>query len=116
MSIEIIGCPTLREPNGLAMSSRNMRLSEDGKQKAGDIYPVLDFIRTHRMKATPEDILAQAKDKIVSKGYWDLEYLELRNAHDLSEIDLQQWQEGVDYVALYAGWLEGVRLIDNLSL
>lgn len=116
MSIEIIGCPTLRESNGLAMSSRNMRLSEDGKQKAGDIYHVLEFIQKHRAVDTPERVLAQAKEMIVSKGYWDLEYLELRNAHDLSEIDKQQWQEGIDYVALYAGWIEGVRLIDNLSL
>lgn len=116
MSIEIKGCPTLRESNGLAMSSRNMRLSEIGKQKAGDIYHVLEFIQKHRAVDTPERVLAQAKEMIVSKNYWDLEYLELCNAHDLSEIDMQRWQEGIDYVALYAGWIEGVRLIDNLSL
>lgn len=116
MSIEIIGCPTLREANELAMSSRNTRLSEDGKQKAGDIYQVLEFIQKNRGKDNPERVLAQAKEMIVSKGYWDLEYLELRHAHDLSEIDMEQWQEDIDYVALYAGWLEGVRLIDNLSL
>jgi pantoate--beta-alanine ligase len=116
MPIKIVSCPTLREPNGLAMSSRNMRLSEDGKQKAGDIYQVLDFIQKHRAIDTPEIVLAKAKDMIASKDYWDLEYLELRHAKDLSEIDLKHWQEGVDYVALYAGWLEGVRLIDNLCL
>jgi pantoate--beta-alanine ligase len=113
MPIEIVGCPTLREANGLAMSSRNMRLSEDGKQKAGDIYQVLEFIKNHRAIDSPERVLAQAKEMIVSKGYWDLEYLELRYAHDLSEIDMEQWQEGVNYVALFAGWLEEVRLIDN---
>ncbi|MCE2962595.1 MAG: pantoate--beta-alanine ligase [Chitinophagales bacterium] len=116
MQIEIIGCPTLRETNGLAMSSRNMRLSEDGKQKASDIYQVLVYIKKHRTKDNPERVLAQAKEMIASKGYWNLEYLELRHAHDLSEIDMEQWQEGVNYVALYAGWLEGVRLIDNMSL
>jgi pantoate--beta-alanine ligase len=116
MPIEIVGCPTLREVNGLAMSSRNMRLSEDGKQKAGDIYQVLEFIQKHRTIDSPESVLDQAKEMIVSKGYWELEYLELRHAHDLSEIDMEQWQEGVNYVALFAGWLEGVRLIDNLSL
>ena len=116
MPIKIIGCPTLREPNGLAMSSRNMRLSEDGKQKAGAIYQVLEFIEKHRAIDTPEIVLAQAKDMIASKDYWDLEYLELRHAQDLSEIDQKHWQEGLDYAALYAGWLEGVRLIDNLCL
>jgi pantoate--beta-alanine ligase len=116
MSIEIVGCPTLREANGLAMSSRNMRLSEDGKQKAGDIYQVLEYIQKKRAISTPEEVLTQAKKMIDSKGYWDLEYLELRNAHDLSEIELQHWQEELDYVVLYAGWLEGVRLIDNLTL
>jgi pantoate--beta-alanine ligase len=116
MPIKIVGCPTLREPNGLAMSSRNMRLSEDGKQKAGDIYQVLDFIQKHRAIDTPEIVLAQAKAMIAYKDYWDLEYLELRHAQDLSEIDQKHWQEGLDYVALYAGWLEGVRQIDNLCL
>lgn len=115
MSIEIIGCPTLRETNGLAMSSRNMRLSEEGKQKAGDIYQVLEYIKKNRAIDSPERVLAMAKEMIVSKGYWDLEYLELRHAHDLSEINMEQWQEGVNYVALYAGWLEGVRLIDNMN-
>lgn len=115
MSIEIIGCPTLRETNGLAMSSRNMRLSEEGKQKAGDIYQVLEFIQKHRAIDTPERVLAQAKEMIVAKGYWDLEYLELRNAYDLSEVDMTKWSEDIDYVILYAAWLEGVRLIDNMN-
>jgi len=115
MPIKIVGCPTLREDNGLAMSSRNMRLSYEGKQKAGDIHQALEYIYKNLSIDSPELAIAKAKDFILSKGYWELEYLELRNAKDLSEIDLQLWQQDAVYVALFAGWLEQVRLIDNIS-
>lgn len=116
LQIEIIGCPTLREANGLAMSSRNMRLSDLGKERAGDIYWALCFIKENRNTLTPKEILETSISKFLAKDYWDFEYLELRNAYDLSEVDMTKWKDDVNYVVLYAGWLEGVRLIDNLCL
>ncbi len=116
MQIDIIGCPTLREANGLAMSSRNMRLSEEGKAHAGDIYLALHFILENKNTKTPREIFDTAITQYLDKDYWEIEYLELRNAYDLSEVNTMKWADDISYVLLYAGWLEGVRLIDNLCL
>ena len=116
MQIDIIGCPTLREANGLAMSSRNMRLSEEGKERAREIYLALRYILENKNMKTPQEVVDTAITKYLANDYWEIEYLELRNAFDLSEVDMTKWNDDNDYVILYAGWLEGVRLIDNLCL
>ena len=53
MSIEIKGCPTLRESNGLAMSSRNMRLNENERSRSAIIFQTLSFIKNNAGKSTP---------------------------------------------------------------
>ena len=116
MQIDIIGCPTLREANGLAMSSRNMRLSEEGKERAREIYLALRYILENKNMKTPQEVVDTAITKYLANDYWEIEYLELRNAFDLSEVDMTKWNDDNEYVVLYAGWLEGVRLIDNLCL
>lgn len=88
LPLEVIPCPTLRESSGLAMSSRNTRLSAAGKVKAAEIYKALTTIK---------DISA-AKKHLEDLGF-EMDYLEDRN--------------GRRYVAAF---LEGVRLIDNVSL
>lgn len=115
MPINIIGCPTLREANGLAMSSRNMRLSEEGKMRAGDIYLALRSIIENKNTKSPLEVLDSAAMEYLAQEFWDIEYLELRNAHDLSEVNMIKWEDDINYIVLFAGWLEGVRLIDNMS-
>jgi pantoate--beta-alanine ligase len=112
---KLIGCPTLRETNGLAMSSRNTRLSSDGKEKAGDIFQVLSYVKDQLCVSNPKNIIEKARLKLLNLN-WDIEYLELRNAYDLSEVSEKIWLDDIKYVVLFAGWLEGVRLIDNLEL
>lgn len=114
--IQIIGCPTLRESNGLAMSSRNMRLSSEARDKAGVIYRALRWIAENKFLSSPNAILSEAIRRYILSSSIELEYLELRNASDLSEVPLDCWEENIFYVVLFAGWLEGVRLIDNLEL
>lgn len=116
LPIQIIGCPTLREPNGLAMSSRNMRLTATGREQAADIYRALAYIQSNLSSDTPRATMDAAKEKFLSSHHWRIEYLELRDSRDLSEINLDAWDTNIPYVALFAGWLEGVRLIDNLVL
>jgi pantoate--beta-alanine ligase len=116
MNTKVIGCPTLREENGLAMSSRNVRLSDEGKIIAGNIYKTLQFIKENVCVSNPSDILEKAKSKFLINSEIEIEYLELRNAYDLSEVSSKIWIDDINYVVLFAGWLEGVRLIDNLEL
>jgi len=116
LPITLVGCPTLREDNGLAMSSRNMRLSPEGKQIAGYIFQALQYIQNHFPYQSPTLLCQEAIQHYLRNPPFDLEYLEIRNASDLSEINVHQWEENIDYVVLIALWLEGVRLIDNLEI
>lgn len=116
LPIKIIGCPTLREENGLAMSSRNMRLSDQAKINAGEISKQLLFVKKNLCTSNPKDIIEKAKSVFTSNPIWDLEYLELRNAKDLSEVSQKIWLDDIGYVVLFAGKIDGVRLIDNMEL
>lgn len=111
--VRVIACPTIREPDGLAMSSRNRRLSP----AARDIAPALAanlFEAARRIEAggSPAACLRQAHRRILAAGFAKVEYVELRSAADLSPL------VRVDRPAriLAAAWLDGVRLIDNVKV
>jgi pantoate--beta-alanine ligase len=111
--VRVIACPTIREPDGLAMSSRNRRLSP----AARDIAPALAanlFEAARRIEAggSPAACLRQAHRRILAAGFAKVEYVELRSAADLSPL------ARVDRPAriLAAAWLDGVRLIDNVKV
>ncbi len=57
LPIKIIGCPTLRESNGLAMSSRNMRLSNQGREDAGIIFKAFNQVKNQLCVSNPQDVL-----------------------------------------------------------
>lgn len=116
IKIKIIGCDTYREANGLAMSSRNMRLTEQGRVLAGCIYSALSYIKSQKNQYSPKEVLHKTIEKYLNIPEITVEYLELRNAYDLSEVPMNLWEEDIRYVALFAGKLEDVRLIDNLEL
>jgi len=108
-SIEIVACETLREPSGLAMSSRNMRLSEEEKVDALIIWETMNFIRDNKMNFGPSELKERAI-QFFDKGTLKLEYLEIVQAHNL--LEATDWQEStVCCIAAYCG---NVRLIDNL--
>lgn len=109
--IEIIACDTLREPSGLAMSSRNMRLSEEQKVEALIIWKTLKFVKANNLILSPSELKQRAVD-FFEKGTLKLEYLEIVNAENLLEAD--DWSKPtVCCIAAYCG---EVRLIDNLLL
>ena len=116
LEIEIIGCATLRESNGLAMSSRNMRLTSEGIAIAAQLYKTLEEIKSNVGIRTPQDAIEYSKEKHLKKFPIKIEYIEIRNAFDLSEVNLNVWSDSVKYVVLIAAWVEEVRLIDNLEL
>ena len=106
--IEIFSVETVREESGLAMSSRNQRLSEANKIKASMIYKILNEI-----KLNPQ-IIENKKRELLANGFEKIDYLEIRNEDNLKlNMNLFSSQKRRIFIAVY---LEGVRLIDNLSL
>lgn len=111
-SVELVFCATEREASGLAKSSRNMRLSEEGKKNAAYIYKTLRAIPGHYKKESIEDALNEARLELKAK-HIEVEYLEYANAKTLEPVNT--WQEPGNNIVLLAAYLENVRLIDNLQ-
>ncbi|MCK8483149.1 pantoate--beta-alanine ligase [Aliiroseovarius sp. S2029] len=110
---EVLGCPTIREKDGLAMSSRNVRLSAQDRAIAPALKTELDRAATAiRRGADKRVVLNSAKAQIERAGFDTVEYLELRDAADLSPV------MALDRPArlLVAATLGGVRLIDNIPV
>lgn len=107
-NIEIIIAKTKREKSGLAMSSRNLRLSESARIKAAQIFKILNEI-----KENPK-LLEEKKAEFLKNGFEKIDYLEIRSEENLDLIfDFSQKKAARIFIAIY---LENVRLIDNISL
>lgn len=109
--ITIVPCPTIREADGLALSSRNVRLSPAERAVAPNLSSVL--LRTAERVARGSPVLptlAEARAAILAAGYREVEYLEVRDEADLRPMT------SLDRPArlLVAAWLGGTRLIDNV--
>lgn len=112
---ELVICPTLRASSGLALSSRNMRLTEAGRQKAAMIYQVLRHIQTQlNDHVSVDQVLEAGKNLLLSAGFEKIDYLELAEAKSLELKN--HWEPQMQGVLLIAAYLEGIRLIDNLPL
>ena len=111
--IEVVISPTLREPNGLAMSSRNMRLSPDEKEKASVIYKSLLMIKEQFGKENPA-ILKQKAQQMLEEAGLKPDYIEIIDAKDFSVVE--KWETNKKTVALAAAFINEVRLIDNMVL
>jgi pantoate--beta-alanine ligase len=112
--IKIIICPTSREENGLAMSSRNKRLSAEMKDKAKIIYQSFNKIKKDIVANNAAELVANAKESLLENGFDKIDYLSLANAKTLAPIEL--WDGSTQLVILVAAFTEGVRLIDNMVL
>lgn len=111
LKIEVIECSTQRDPNGLAMSSRNLLLSPTEKMEAAIIFKTLKYSQENVSSYTPQKLQSVAKS-FFNKGSLRLEYLEIVSAAGLKPID--DWQQkSVCCIAAYCG---KIRLIDNLVL
>ncbi len=109
----IVICPTQRETDGLAMSSRNLRLTPAARQSAPLIFQTLSSISS---TIKPGDIgrLKKQAEETLTLGGFKVDYVEICAAGDLTLI--QQWDGRTPLVALAAAFIDGVRLIDNLLL
>ena len=113
MPVEIVGLPTVREPDGLAMSSRNAYLSPADRQRAKALYAGLSAAKAlvDKGERRASVLLAAATTEIAARVD-RIDYLELRAADDLQPL------QTIDRpaVMLVAAFLGGTRLIDNLRL
>lgn len=113
LDIEIVGCPTIRESDGVARSSRNIRLSSEARDVASALPKVMAEVAARlRQGASVAATLAEGSDALKAAGFDEVEYLDLCDASSLL------WINHVDGPArlLVAAWTGGVRLIDNIAV
>jgi len=111
--LKVVISPTLREPDGLAMSSRNTRLTEDDRKKASMIFESLQFIKKQIRKGGLDDLKTETVEKFLGNGF-KVDYVEIADTQTLQIVD--DWDGRQKLVALAAVFLGGVRLIDNVLL
>lgn len=112
-SISLVVCPTLRETDGLAMSSRNRRLSVTEREKAPAIFHTLCYVRDQLRPGPTGDLLKEAVSALTAAGF-RVEYISLADARNLKPCT--DWDGQQELVVLCAAFLGEVRLIDNLPL
>jgi pantoate--beta-alanine ligase len=112
--IELTSCPIIRENDGLAMSSRNTRLTESDRPKAALIHKTLEEAAEMVENYAPKEISRICSTKLKLEPQFKLEYFEIVDGRTLLPIHIF---EDTDYaVALTAVWVGDVRLIDNIIL
>ena len=112
--VEIIACPTVREKSGLAMSSRNLKLSKKGLQDAVEISKTLFYVKENWKKFNPADIKERAIKMIESSGKLKVEYVEISEEESLQPIN--DWNPKKHFRCFAAVYCEDIRLIDNIQL
>ena len=112
--VQIIGAPTVREPDGLACSSRNQYLSADERAQAPGLQRALQKARRlfDAGERSPESLLGAARKAIATSALARVDYLELVNAETLQPVP----EAGADSVIVVAAFFGKTRLIDNLRL
>jgi pantoate--beta-alanine ligase len=111
--IKVVICPTLRESDGLAMSSRNMRLNENERKTAARIYQSLQLVKEKIQPGDLSLLKKKARSMLEEVGF-KVDYIEIADAVDLSIAD--KWDGKQKLVIIAAAFLQEVRLIDNLLI
>ena len=114
MNVEIIGCPIFRENNGLAMSSRNERLSKSAREKSGFIYKMLQDVQADFEKKSLTELNEFVKNAFSENPEFSLEYFEI--AEESTLLPALEKDKAKNYRAFIAIFIENIRLIDNIAL
>jgi pantoate--beta-alanine ligase len=112
LSIRVVGAPTLRDPDGLALSSRNQYLSADERKRAAKVHETLQWVAAQLAEGRRDfaQLSQQAQARLV-KAKFNPQYVDIRTS------DLDAPGEGTkDFVVLTAAYLGTTRLIDNVSV
>jgi len=112
--VQIVGCPTYREKNGLAMSSRNKRLTLEEKELASEISKGLTYITKHKNTLSVQELKTYFTNKMLEQNKFEIEYIEIAEESTLKLI--QNWEDSEKCIVFAAVNVNGVRLIDNMTI
>jgi pantoate--beta-alanine ligase len=112
MPIQIIACPIMREPNGLAMSSRNERLISEQRKTAGLIAKILFQVKNMATTKTIAELKSFAEQQLNAEPQFKLEYFEIADVKTLQPVT--EYKADQKLVACVALKLGEIRLIDNI--
>jgi pantoate--beta-alanine ligase len=111
LQVSTIICETVREIDGLAMSSRNLRLSKDARIKSSNLYKMLQFCKDSLCQGEIECQLSFPIEQLKLNDF-SFDYFEIVNANSLKPITYWDGKEPI--MIIVAVFLDGIRLIDNL--
>ena len=112
--VNVVGCPIFREDNGLAMSSRNERLSADEKHKAAIIFKTLTTAKKQFGIKSVSEVAADVENVFSQLPDFELEYFEIADEETLEPVN--QFVADRKYRAFIAVFVNNIRLIDTISL
>ena len=114
LPVKIQAVDTVREVDGLAMSSRNKLLSPEARKQAPFIWETLSEAKILTKNKNPQELSLWIKNKFTENKVFTLEYIQLVDASTLIEIN--DYKQADTIVACIAVWLDNVRLIDNITI
>ena len=112
LNVNIIGCETIRDVDGLAKSSRNLLLEKDLRSEVAVIPEILFSCRDLKQSCSVDEVKKIVETKINS--VLKLEYFEI--VDELTLVPIKNWTDSKNIVACIAVWAGNVRLIDNILL
>lgn len=111
--IDIVACPIKREADGLALSSRNVRLTPHQREVAPNIHRILEESRDYYLTLSVDEVRHKVIDAINAYPEMEVEYYDIVNAADMQPIT--EWSQCADAVGCITVYLGDVRLIDNIK-
>lgn len=113
LELQIVPCPIIREKDGLAMSSRNIRLTREERKLAPFIYKTLMLATKKKEELSPPELKDWVRSTFDKQPELRLDYFEIVEDKGLKSIST--WEEGLNKVACVAVLIGSVRLIDNVN-
>jgi pantoate--beta-alanine ligase len=114
LKTKIIGCPIVREKDGLAMSSRNRMLTPDQRNQASKLFEALQMVKSNAKKVPYRSLKTSVNAFFEKQDEITLDYFMITDPNTLKEIHLEQpVDQGRGFIAAYLG---KIRLIDNLDM
>jgi pantoate--beta-alanine ligase len=114
LPVKIKGCPIFRENDGLAMSSRNVRLSTEQREIAPFIYKILEQVREKFNQKSSQEVIKWVENEFKKQPLLELEYFTIADEKTLKSIEIKKTNE--KYRAFIAVYADKIRLIDNIRL